>query len=332
MIAQVRTKRLRGARPVAALLLTAMVFTGLVACGSDGEDNKSSDGSSNEIRMSLAPGIASLGEYVADEQGFFKENGLQVTISNATDITQMPNVVGRQFEFATSVQPIAIAAAARGLPIVVTAGGQQSTDKAPSQLLIVGPKTGIKTAKDMNGKTVGVATVNGNIAVCTLAWMKANGGDPASVKFRQVAFANAADALKSGTVDAVVPLVPFTQASIKIGGISLGTPCKAVFDNDQGSFLISDRAWAKDNLPVIRKVQKSLEQANTWIAANVDAAKAILSKRSGIAAEALADVTLPDYNGQMPVESMEAWIRTLQEFDKLTGKAPKASDLVLDAG
>lgn len=320
------------------LVVAMAVAVGLSGCSGSGKDSNQAASSSGSaaplvpVRMGEDPGLAALGIYVAHDEGIFEKNGLDVTVTATTDITQLPAAVGQQYDFAVGVQPITIAAAAHGLPIVVSAGGQVESDKAPNSQLIVKKDAGITSASDLAGKKVGVATVNGNLALCVRAWMKAHGQDPKSVQLMQVAFPNEADALKAGLVDAIDPIVPFDHQALAAGNVSLGDPCLAINPKSQGSFQISNAGWAKSHLDVVRKVQKSLEEANTWIQANPDKAKAVLSKWTSQPASATADLSLPEYNGQESVQDMKDWIDVVKEFGTLPGSLPDATSLVLDAG
>ena len=306
------------------------------ACGSGGANRNgptaaAEPGSASvAVRIGLNPSVAGLAEYVAQDQGMFAANGLDVTITPTTDLSVLPAAVGNQFDFVMSVQPILFAAAAHGLPVVATAGGQVGTQDSPNAQLIVAKGSAITGAPALAGATVGVPTVNGNFAACTLQWVKSHGVAPESVHLTQVAFPNIADTLQAGRIDAGVSIAPFaTKALVSGDYVSLGDPCLAISPESTGAFLISNQNWAREHLDAIGKVQKSIAQANTWIHANQIPAKAILAKYTGAPVDSLADVTLPTYIAAEPVADLQAWIDALDGLGMLPAGVPAAKDLVV---
>ena len=64
-----------------------------------------------------------------------------------------------------------------------------------------------QTAKDLNGKTIGITGVKNITHISTMPWMDANGGDP-SAKYIELKFSEMAAAVASGRIDAGVTAEP----------------------------------------------------------------------------------------------------------------------------
>jgi NitT/TauT family transport system substrate-binding protein len=323
-----------GRMPI-AILITLVLAAVATACGSGGStssDKNTVASSRTTVRMALNPATSGLPVYVAHDLGMFKDNGLDVKISSVTDISVLPLALGHQYDFGMSVQPILLSAIARGIPLVVTAGGQYETEQSPNGLVVASQASGITKAADLAGKTVGVVVISGNLTDCLLSWAKESGVDPESIKLRQVPLANMADTLKANKVDAVVSIPPFSDVILNGPNVKLGQPCLSISPTSQGTFLVSNKSWASAHTDVVAKVQKSMSQAITWIGQNPDQAKKVLAKYTGLPAEVVANLKLPAYNASLPASDLQAWINALQDLGKLTGPVPDANDLVVTPG
>lgn len=310
----------------AVALVLAMVA--LAGCGSGAQGNSSSGGGGKsegpaKVRMALAPSLASLPEYVALKQGMFKQHNLDVTIQSSADITNLPAALGKQFDFGVGLQNVLISASASGLPLVACGGGQVEDASAPNSGLIVKGDSGIKKPQDLVGKKVGVATVNGSMGLEFLWWLHQNGVDETKVQLVQVAFANMADQLASGSVDGVFPLVPFVSGVLaKVpGSVNLGDAGLSVGNGTptQGSFLMCDKTWAKQNSDVVCNVEKAMTDAISFIEKSPDQAKQILSDFSKIPMAALADLNLGKFRAYETPEDLAMWLKVMKTVGNFQG-------------
>lgn len=124
--------------------------------------------------------------YAAEDEGFFKAEGLKVNIKmpaeNPTDGLKL--VAAGKETFAFYYQPdVLIARANANIPVVSVAAVVRHPLNHP-----MAPKVkGIASPKDFEGKTVGYATTEFNVALIT-TMVRAAGGDPAKVKLHDVGF------------------------------------------------------------------------------------------------------------------------------------------------
>ena len=330
----VKTQR-RGARRLTCVaLVTSTLAFGLAACGSDDQTGTASSGSggTTKVRMALAPSLASLPEYVALKKGMFDKQKLDVTIASSADITNLPAALGKQFDFGVGLQNVLINAASGGLPIVASGGGQVESPKAPNSGLIVLSSSGIKGPKDLIGKKVGVATVNGSMGLEFLWWLHENGVDPKKVHLVQVAFANMADQLKGGQVDGVFPLVPFVTGVLAAvpGSVNLGDAGLSVGKGTptQGSFMMSEKNWAKKNADVVCRVEKAATEAIEFINSSPDEAKQILSDYSKIPMTVLKDLNLGEFRAYETAEDLDMWLEVMKTVGGFQGTV-NTKDLVI---
>lgn len=154
--------------------------------------------------------------YYAQDQGFFSRNGLNVdlqTIANGAAIASA--VTAGAIDIGVAV-PVTLANAyLRGLPLVIIAAGSISLPSAPAIRLCVSKTSTLKTAKDIEGKTVALNALGVGLDLSLHAWMAVNGGDFSTVKLVEVTFSEMGAALDRGTADAAVFAEPAYTVALR---------------------------------------------------------------------------------------------------------------------
>ena len=166
------------------------------------------------LRVAANPIDTYSSPYYAEDEGFFTRNGLNVdlqTISNGAAIASA--VLAGAIDVGAAI-PVTLANAyLRGLPLVIIAAGSMSLPSAPAIRLCIAKTSALKTAKDLEGKTVALNALGVGLDLSLHAWMATNGGDMAKVKLVEVPFGEMGAALDRGTADAAVMAEPsYTMA------------------------------------------------------------------------------------------------------------------------
>jgi NitT/TauT family transport system substrate-binding protein len=218
------------------------------------------------LRYGMAPAEDSaLGAY-AFAKGFFANAGLDVTLvpfPSGGAIT--PALLGGALEFGvTNVGSMALAHV-RGVPLELIAGGSLFTSASPSAHVVALKSGGIRSPKDLPGKTIAVSSLR-ELAHCSvLQWLDRNGVDSKSVNFIEMSLASALGALEAGHLDAVDLIEPlFTRSKAEV--IDLGTPFSAVADGKPVQIFgtIATKAFVDANPDIVRRAEGALRQAAKW--------------------------------------------------------------------
>ena len=123
-----------------------------------------------------------VGVYVAQEKGYFREQGLAVTIQHATQSEHIQLLATDRVQFSTGSAPDVLKRVAQsGVPLVAIAQLGQKGEQA----LAVRADSGIASPKDWEGKLVGY---KGTPSADYLAILKASGVDRAKVREVAVGF------------------------------------------------------------------------------------------------------------------------------------------------
>ena len=166
----------------------------------------------------------------ADQAGLFKRYGLGVNISpERSGAAIASGIAGGAFDIAKSSLTSLLVAHTKGVPFVLVAAGGVYSSSSPIVGLLVKADSPIKTAADLNGKTIAVSALGDIYALSTLAWMEANGGKSESVKQLEFPVGAVPDALAAGRVDAGAVVEPVLQSALDGGKVRLlGHPFDAI--------------------------------------------------------------------------------------------------------
>ena len=274
----------------------------LAACGSSGgskdSGTKSGDGVT-DVRLAYTPGAPTLQVHIAQEMGFFAQHKLNVKLTEGLDLPTWVAGLDRQWDVAMTTSGIFVTGVDK-FNLVGVAGAEVNRQNVLGTPLIT-RNPSIKRAVDLIGKRVGIVTLTGTTPASLDYLVKKEGGDPNKVKFVQVPFANQADQLKSGKVDAVVSAIPFASTLLKdkANKALFDVPDTALRDIDpqqkQTAFLLftATRSWADKHKAAVTGLQQSFQQAITWINSHKDAALTEMSKWLGISKNILEAAPWP---------------------------------------
>jgi len=222
--------------------------------------------------------------FYAQDKGFFKANGLDAqiqVISNGAAITSA--VLSGALDVAQSNIASLAAAHEHGLDVVIIAPAGQYSYKEPTTALIVAKNSPIKTAKDLNGKTLAGNGIKNITQVGAFAWMDKNGGDTSTAKFVEMPFPDMPGALVTGRIDAAVIAEPELSAALAKGDVRVLADC---YDGIAKDFMIgawfTTATWAKAHPDLVKRFAKAMVQTAHWANKNQAASGEMLTKYTKI--------------------------------------------------
>jgi NitT/TauT family transport system substrate-binding protein len=225
-----------------------------------------------KLRVSIIPigDVAPL--FAAVQNGYFRELGLEIdTTPSAGGAAGIPGLIGGSFDIAYGNVVSALLAVQQGLDVKVIAPGTNLADPAlDASPILVKSDSGIKTGKDLEGKSIAVNTRNNVIWLYARAWVKATGGDPERVTFKEVPFPQMEDALRQQRVDAAFMVAPFSIVASQKGGLTkVGNPYSQVQPGvDVGQYIATGKLVAAKP-ETIRKFVTGLRRGIEWYNANL---------------------------------------------------------------
>jgi NitT/TauT family transport system substrate-binding protein len=261
----------------------ALTF-GLAGVGAFSAALTSRSGATDLIPIHIATNVSesAANAYFADEQGFFKEQGLDAKIDSFGSGGQYTNgIISGSFDVGAIGGGTLVSAHAKGLPFVLLANGGIYNSEAPQTMLIVAKASTLKNAVDFRGKTIAVSTLGDTVHVAVMAWLDKNGQDPKAVNFVEVPPSVTAAALTSNRIDAAFLGEPFLTESLDVCK-AIAAPSTAVANHYLVAAWTASRSWVAANQQTVRKFQAAMAQASNWAAANPSAAMDVVVSRAKI--------------------------------------------------
>jgi NitT/TauT family transport system substrate-binding protein len=276
-----------------------------------------------KIRLGLLPISEVLGAVIADREGYFKAEGLDVEISKfesgaaAVSVLQAGRV---DIAFANPVS--AMQAIEQGLNAVVLAPGAVIRSAPPdTTTALLALKDNVKSIKDLEGKRVAVNVINSSVWLHVAATLDQRGVDWRKVRFTEIPFPQMNDPLLNGQVDAVTQVDPFRSVMMATGKVEIlaWTYVEAAPGTDVSQY-ITLAPWAEKNhdtaVKFVRAVLKGVQFASTNEAATRD----INQAWTGLNPAFKDKVLLPQLGTAVNVAGMAQTMQLMQKFGLL--KAP----------
>ena len=168
------------------------------------------------LHVSMVPIFVVAPHVVADRNGWFAEQGIAVTTQPVqSGNVGIPGLVSGSFDILYSNSVAVLTALERGIDLRIIAEGTRIAEKPPVAAALLQRKDGgMHAGKDLEGKTIGVATKFDIQWLIAQAWVKLKGGDPSKVTYREMPLPSMLDALASNQVDAVVAVDPFLAVGL----------------------------------------------------------------------------------------------------------------------
>jgi NitT/TauT family transport system substrate-binding protein len=268
------------------------------------------------VHVTTVPIDAGAEVYYAKEMGFFTKAGLDVEITPAANGgAAAASVAGNAIDIGYADMVSIASAFGRQVPFVVIAPAALHESAAPTTALLVAANSPIRSAKDLDGKIIagsGLGTISG---YAPRAWIDANGGDLASVKFVELAFPAMAPALDAGRIDAAAIAEPFLSAAKKTDRV-IASPYDAVAKEFLISAYFTTSSWAKDHPDVLNRFVSAIHEAAVWANANHAKSASILLQYAKIDPALAAGMTRSKYGERLNAALMQPVINVAAKYSK----------------
>ncbi|WP_460774654.1 ABC transporter substrate-binding protein [Microbacterium sp. GXF7504] len=191
---------------------TALIATGCAG----GETAPASDGGKTEITVVHAA-INYEPLYLAEQEGFFDEVGLDVKIvPGGTAQDNLGQLAGGSADISIISWDTAVTATAEGLPIKVISNNGIISTEFDTSGVVVREDSGITSMADLEGKTIAFNSIGSGGNVPVLQALKDAGVDPDDVTQVALPFASMQSALEQSQVDAIFPSDSFYAQALEV--------------------------------------------------------------------------------------------------------------------
>lgn len=270
--------------------------------------------------------------FVAMEKGLFKAEGLELeTVPMAGGAVIVQGVTSGDLQFGWTNVISLYQAHVAGFDFKLIAGGASNVKGAKeSHAILVGKDSPIKTAKDLNGKTVAANTLNNIVHLMAMAWVDKNGGSSAKVKFVEVPFPQMEAALIAGRVDAVSIHEPFATAALQKSGVrTLAQPWGDVLPKFLIASWFASEKWIVKNRKTAQAFVRAINRGIDAVHADPDGSREAMVKWAGLKPELADKIGLPVFDKGVSAKDLQSTIDLTRKY-KLIAKPIKAQDVISD--
>lgn len=280
------------AAAVAAVAGAALV----TACGSPAASAPAAGGGPVPIAIGVSPSLTSAPLYLAQEQGFFAEEGLEVDLQVAqSGAATIPQLLNGGLQFSISDTVATINAVANDVPLRIVAVDIVGGDPAePSFDAVVSGSVPAGDATALAGRTVAVNQLKGLGELLTRAVLDGRGVDPDGVEFVEVPYPDMQAALEQDRVDAAYLLEPFLTSSTRAGLAEVFSPTEVSTGLPTVTFSTSAQ-YAAANPDVVERFVRAVARGTAYAAENPDAVRTAAASFTTLPPEVLAEIRIPTY-------------------------------------
>jgi NitT/TauT family transport system substrate-binding protein len=260
---------------------------------------------------------AFVGLYVAEDQGILEKHGLDIDFSLAVSGAVMPPaLLSDSAQIGAPTATVLIQAHEQGIDLVAIAGTSVYPTPTGQDGVVARSGSGLKDARDLVGRKVGLPSLGGIFEVLMRNWVRASHADDKQVHWLEVSLRQMDDALKAGLVDAVVPVEPFYSRIIQShDGYDIGDFEAVVPAGTIPVLYAATRQWVSQHADAIAAFRASLAEANAFIKdpANAAAVRASIAKYTKLPPAAAATLTIPA-NLEVPVkpQGLQFWVDAMR--------------------
>ncbi|WP_019925874.1 ABC transporter substrate-binding protein [Nocardia sp. BMG111209] len=318
---------IRAALASASALLLALALS---ACGSGGGSSTASNSGPTTVKVTIIPIVDVAPIYLGQQQGFFKNQGLDLQLSTAQGgAAIVPAVVSGQVDFGFSNLTSLIVGASKGLPLKIVAPGNASTGVPGKDFggVVVKADSPIRSAKDLVGKKVAVNTLNNINDTTVRASIRAAGGDAADVKFTELGFPDMLPAVSNGNVDAAQVVEPFLTTALKNGDRLIASNYVDTAANLTIAGYFTSQQTAKAKPDLVKRFAAAMQESLKYSADHADAVRQVLSSYTKIDPAVAAALVLPQFPDRVDKNSAQV-LTDLAVKDGLITKAPDLAALL----
>lgn len=268
-----------------------------------------------KVNIGFIPAGDWLPALVAKDKGFFDKRNLDVTLTKVGIISNIPPaILSGSLTIGASTPTVLIDAEEAGLGLTAISGGTRFV-KNPSIFSVV-VRTGVKaeSAKDLEGKRVGVPGMRSIADVLLRKWLMDRGVQTSKVMLVEATFPQMSDLLKSGTLDAVAVLEPFrTRIVADKVGFRLADFAAEVNPDLLGGVWIAQRDWVAANPKALQGFREAMAEAIEFIGKSNDEARTIEAKYLGFNTPLKLPFSLP-----VTAADMEVYVRMARDVGYLS--------------
>ena len=301
-------------------VLAAFAALALAACGGDddedsaastGGDTAAEEAQPTDVKVAtfLTAGIA--GVPIAEEQGFFEEEGLNVEQVDVELPNIVPSVVSGENQFGAASAGGLLLAAQQNIPVKLVAPAYYANPA--EQGVYVGRDSPIESIEDLEGKRIATGTLQSVAHAGMLTALQDAGMSPDDVEVISFDFPNIPAALRSGKLQAGHMSEPLITAS--------GESVREVIDDiypygeePAVTYWFTSEQFANENPEAVAAFQRAVGEAQDLAASDEAIAREAVAGITELEPDVVDKIALPGFGSDPKQEQLKQQAEAMAEF------------------
>lgn len=249
--------------------------------------------------------------------GLFRGAGLDPTFERANSgAATIAAVVGGSVDIGKSSMGSIITARAKNIgDIKIHAGGATYRSVKGDVMLVIPADSTIRTAKELNGKTISVPSLGDQNTLAVRAWSDANGGDSHTISFVEIPSSAAAAAVQQGRVAAAALVPPFVAHAVGAGQVRiLANIFAAIAPRFMETGWFSTGDYATKHRDVVLPFGKIMGQASGYVNAHTEETAQSLSAFSGVPAASIIETGISYFETSVDPRDIQPLIDAMAKY------------------
>ena len=300
----------------------------LIGCGTE-PDNTGSQKKSEKIKIGYIP-IADCSQiFIAQEKGFFKDEGLDIELVSFQGGPQILEALGGGSINIGFSNLVSLALAnEKGIDFRAITGGPVEEANHIENAILVSKNSNIKSAQDLTGKKIAINAKKNIIELMVKEYLRKYNVDINSIQFVEAKFPEMQNALKANQVDAIAIIEPFVTVALKDTSIvKLANYINDVIPRLEISSYHSSLKWIDANHETIKKFQNAMSVATKYCLENPDEVKKTLTIYSKVEPKILNEAMMPTFIDKISEDNFQVLIEKMKR-DSMLVKDIVAKDLI----
>jgi NitT/TauT family transport system substrate-binding protein len=264
--------------------------------------------SASKILVATTPVQFYAEPYFGADAGAFSKSGYELAI---TPVANGPSVtsamVGGSVEIGVIDLITAASAMAKGLPIQLLASGAIYRAAEAWQVITVAKDSPLRTARDLEGRTIALPAVAGLALGSTRGWLRKNGADPEKIRFVEYPQPTMAAALTRKTFDAAFIGEPYL-AMDRNGGNEMrvfGHPLDSIGKDFTVTAWFSTRAWFDQDKHRAKAVIDAIYDTARWANAHRPETASIIARAGSLDPATISGMIRCDYATSLDIAQLQ---------------------------
>jgi NitT/TauT family transport system substrate-binding protein len=274
------------------------------------------------IRVAGPPNEGYKDVYYAIQSGLFAKYGLDVEprITNGGSVA-LAGLAGGSYDVAyTNLVPV-LQAHLHGLPFQIVAPSTVFSAERSQNAMLVAKDSPLRSARDLNGKTIGTQSLQDLNSVAMRAWIDKNGGDSRTIHVIEVPSAAAVAALTSHRIDAMALSEPLLTEAVEGGKVRVfAKPQAAIAKQFQAQAFVANSEFVAAHPEEMTRFAKAMHESALYNNAHLPETIGIVSSFSDVPSDVIAR-TVRSIDGEY---AAPRYIQPLIDFAAKYGMIPHA--------